>query len=192
MRNVVVLAEDAAEVTAGEEDSTGATVPLDIGFLAIMRGDGVDLGGRGVNEAVAGFLIAVHAAEARVEVTVEEVGVGCGAFSRCRERGEVLVAGGVVIEEDGWCEVEVSMRRRRRGCGLVERWPGGYPGPFRQPRHRRGKTSSSRCLSVYRTFKGMYFVPRHGKRQFRATCYPQQPYDASVPYRINDDVLNHF
>lgn len=76
VRDVVVLAEDAVEVAAGEEDGPGAVVPLYAGLLAEMGRDDVDFGGFGADEADAGLFPAVHSAASRAEVAVAKVGVG--------------------------------------------------------------------------------------------------------------------
>ena len=39
MRYIPVLAEDAAEITAGEENGAAAVVALDAGFFAEVRGE---------------------------------------------------------------------------------------------------------------------------------------------------------
>lgn len=78
VRDVVVLAEDAAEVAAGEEHGAGAMVALDAGLLAEVGGDDVDFGGRGADEAEAGFFIPIDSALARAEVAMFEMGIGCG------------------------------------------------------------------------------------------------------------------
>ena len=76
VRNVVVLAEDAAEVASGEEDGAGAVVPLYAGFFAEMGRDDVDLCGLGADEADACCFPAVHSAASRAEIAVSEVSVG--------------------------------------------------------------------------------------------------------------------
>lgn len=77
MRDVVVLAEDAAEAASGEEDGAGAMVALDAGLFAEMGGDDIDLGGLGADQAEAGLFIAVDSAKPWAEVAVAEVGMGC-------------------------------------------------------------------------------------------------------------------
>lgn len=63
MGDIVVLTEYAAQVTAGEEDATGAVVALETWLFAEMRRDCVheDVG---ADEAVASGFEAVDAAEA--------------------------------------------------------------------------------------------------------------------------------
>jgi hypothetical protein len=76
VRDVVVLAKDAAQVAAAEEDAAGAIVACDAGFFAKVRADDVYFDGGGPDEAVAGLLVAIDTAETRAEVAVAEVGVG--------------------------------------------------------------------------------------------------------------------
>lgn len=83
VRDVVVLAKDAAEVAAGEEDGAGAGVALDAGFLAEVRGDDVDRGGFRADQAEARLDVAVDAAAAGAEVAVPEVGVRGGLLPCC-------------------------------------------------------------------------------------------------------------
>ena len=136
VRNVVVLAEDAAEVAAREEDGPRAAVALDARLLAEMGGDDVDGGGAGADEAEARRLPAVDAAASRAEVAVPEVGVGRRSLLGRFGRGEQTVAGGVVVQEERGCEVEASSRRRRRGCAQRSAC---CPRFVRRPRHRRGE-----------------------------------------------------
>ena len=77
MCDVVVLAEDAAEVASREEDGARAMVALDAGLFAEMGGYDVDFGAFGGDQAEAGLLIAVDSAKPRAEVAVAEVGRGC-------------------------------------------------------------------------------------------------------------------
>ena len=74
--DVVVLAEDAAEVAPREEDGARAVVALYAGLFAEMGRYDVDLGGLGADEADAGCFPAVHSAASRAEVAVPEVGIG--------------------------------------------------------------------------------------------------------------------
>ena len=97
MRNIPVLAEDAAEVTAGEEDGAAAVVALDAGFFAEVGRDCVYGCGGGGDQTPACFFVAVGAAEARAEVAFLEVGVGEGEFLGDAVGCEGEVAGGVVI-----------------------------------------------------------------------------------------------
>ena len=136
VRNVVVLAEDAAEVAAREEDGARAIVALDARLLAEVGGDDVDRGGAGADEAEARRLPAVDAAASRAEVAVPEVGVGRGSLLGGFGRGEQTVSGDVVIQEEWRCEVEVSSGRPRWAC---ERRSACCPRFVRRPRHRRGK-----------------------------------------------------
>ena len=105
MRDIVVLAEDTTQVAAAEEDRTGAVVACDAGLFAKVRADDVYFY-IGADEAVAGFLVAVHGAEARTKVAVAEVGVGEGTFAGGIDGGEKVVAGDVVVQEEGWGEME--------------------------------------------------------------------------------------
>ena len=73
----MVLAEDAAEVAAGEEDGPGAVVALNARFLAEVGGDHIDFCRLGADEADARLFIAVYATAAGAEVAVFEMGVGC-------------------------------------------------------------------------------------------------------------------
>lgn len=68
--NVVVLAEDAAEVAHAEEDGAGTVVSLDARFLAEVRGDSVDLDRFCTDQADPGGLIAVYGAQTGAEVAV--------------------------------------------------------------------------------------------------------------------------
>ena len=97
MRDGVVLAEHTSQIAPGEEDGPGPVVSLDKGLFAEMGGDGVDFDGLGTDETDACFLVAVYAAQARAEVAVPEMGVGCGALFGEGERGEELVPGGVGV-----------------------------------------------------------------------------------------------
>ena len=106
MRDVVVLAEDAAQVAAAEENTAGPIVTLDAGLFAKVRADDVYFDGGCADEAVAGRLVAVDGAEARAEVAVAEVGVGEGAFAGGIDGREQVVTGDVVVEEEWWGEVE--------------------------------------------------------------------------------------
>ena len=76
MCNVVVLAEDAAEVASGKEDGAGAVMALDAGLFAEMGSYDIDLGGLGTDEADAGSFPAVDSAAPRAEVAVAQVGIG--------------------------------------------------------------------------------------------------------------------
>jgi len=92
----MVLAEDAAQVAAAEEDGAAAIVALETGLFAEVRGDCVDED-VGADEAVAGGAEAVHTAEAGAEVAVREVGVGERAFVGGGGGGELGVARAVAI-----------------------------------------------------------------------------------------------
>ena len=72
----MILAEDAAEIAAGEEDGPGAVVSLYARFLAEVGRDNVDFCGLGANEADAGLFVAIYATPAGAKVAVFEVGVG--------------------------------------------------------------------------------------------------------------------
>ena len=76
VRDVVVLAEHAAEVASRKEDGAGAVVALYAGFLAEVGGDDIDFGGLGADEAEACFFIAIDSAQSWAEVAVAEVGIG--------------------------------------------------------------------------------------------------------------------
>ena len=97
MRNIPVLAENAAEITSREENGPAAIVALDAGFFAEVGREGVDGGGGGGDETPACFFVAVYAAETGAEVAVKEVGVGEGEFVGHEVGGEGEVARGVVI-----------------------------------------------------------------------------------------------
>lgn len=79
VRDVMVLAEGAAQVAHGEEDGSRAVMSLDAWLLAKVRRDNVDHD-IGPDQTDAGLLIAVHAAEPRTEVAVAQVGVGPRPF----------------------------------------------------------------------------------------------------------------
>ena len=113
MRDVVVLAEDAAEVASGKEDGARAVVALDAGFLAKVGGYDIDLGCLGADEADAGSFPAVDAAASRAEVAIAQVGIGLRPLLGDFDRGEEMIAGDVVIEEERWCEMEMSWREWR-------------------------------------------------------------------------------
>ena len=106
VRNIMVLAEDAAQVTAAEEDATRPVMSLDAGLFAKVRRDSIDLHIR-ADEAGSSFLEAVHAAEARAEVAFSEVCIGFRALSGGVDGGEEVVAGNVVIEQVRSGEVEM-------------------------------------------------------------------------------------
>lgn len=74
--DVVVLAEDAAEVASREEDGARAVVALYARLLAEMGRYDIDLGGLGADEADACLFPAIHSAASRAEVAVSQVGVG--------------------------------------------------------------------------------------------------------------------
>lgn len=95
--DVMVLAEGAAQIAAGEEDCAGPVMALYArlcgGLLAMTSGGAggvlafaevggyhIDLYGLRADEADACALISVHAAEAWAEVAIAEVGVRCGAL----------------------------------------------------------------------------------------------------------------
>ena len=75
MRDVVVLAEDAAEVASREENGAGAVVALYAWLFAKVRGDDVDFGCLGANEANACSFPAIDSAASRAQVAVAEVSV---------------------------------------------------------------------------------------------------------------------
>ena len=120
MRDVVVLAEDAAEVASGKEDGARAVVALDAGFLAKVGGYDIDLGGLGADEADTGPFPAVDAAASGAEVAIAQVGIGLGPLLGRVDGREGIIAGDVVIEEEWWCEVEVSWREEWR-CDSEQR-----------------------------------------------------------------------
>ena len=49
-------------------------------LLAEMRGDDIDFGGLGADEAEACFFVPIDSAESWAEVAVPEVGIGCRLF----------------------------------------------------------------------------------------------------------------
>ena len=77
MRNVVVLAEYAAEVAPGEEDGPRAVVTLYARFLAEVGRDNIDFCGLGANEADARSFVTIYATAVWAEVAVFEMGVRC-------------------------------------------------------------------------------------------------------------------
>jgi hypothetical protein len=102
----MVLAKDAAQVAAAEEDTTRAIVSCDARLFAKVRANDVYFDGGGADEAVAGLLIAIDATETRAEVAIAEVCVGEGTLARGVDGGEEVVARDVVVEEEGWCQME--------------------------------------------------------------------------------------
>ena len=102
----MVLAEDAAQVAAAEENTARAVVSCDARFFAKVRANDVYFGGGGANEAVAGLLIAIDATETRAEVAIAEVCVGEGTLARGVDGGEEVVAGNIVVEEEGWGQMK--------------------------------------------------------------------------------------
>lgn len=96
VRNIVVLAEDAAEIAAGEEDAAAAIVALDARLFAEMRRDGVhdDVG---PDQAGSRPFEPVDTAEARAKVAVPEVRVRMRSLFGGIDGGEELVAGKVVV-----------------------------------------------------------------------------------------------
>jgi len=115
VRNIVVLAKHASQVATREEDAAAAVVALQARLLAKVRRDGVDGYVGGGDQACARRFVAVHAAKARAEVAVAEVGVGGTALEGCVAGREGEVAGGVVVEEEGWGEVEMAASGREAG-----------------------------------------------------------------------------
>jgi hypothetical protein len=113
----MVLTEDAAQVTAAEEDTARAVVSCDAGFFAKVRADDVYFDGRGANETVAGLLVAINAAKARTQVAVAEVGVGERALARGIDGGDEVIAGDVVVKEEGWSEMEGTFGLGQVGLG---------------------------------------------------------------------------
>lgn len=107
MRDIVVLAEDTAQITAGEKHAATAIVALQTGLFAEVRGDGVDED-VAADETVAGGFEAVDGAQARAEVAVAEVRVGEGSLAGGVSGGQEVVAGCVVVEEEGRGEVKGS------------------------------------------------------------------------------------
>ena len=105
MRDIVVLAKDAAQVAAAEEDGAGAVVACDAGLFAKVRADDVHFH-IGADEAVAGLLEAIDGAEAWAEIAVAQVGVGEGAFAGGVNGREEVVTRNVVVEKEGRCEME--------------------------------------------------------------------------------------
>ncbi len=142
MRNVPVLAKDAAEITAGEEYGAAAVVALDTGFFAEMGGECVYGGGGGGDQAPACAFVAVGAAEAWTEVAVLEVGVGEGEFLGDGVWGEGEVARGVVIEEEGRGEVEMAAG----DGGGFEEMGGEACGGAKRVRHRSHWEGRCPCL----------------------------------------------
>lgn len=74
---------------------------LQTGLFAKVRSYGIGFYSLGPDQAYAGRFVPVYAAEAGAEVAVAEVGVGGGAFARGIGRGDLLIAGTVVVEEEG-------------------------------------------------------------------------------------------
>jgi hypothetical protein len=109
MRDVMVLAKDAAQVAATEEDAARAIVACDAGFFAKVGADDVHFHCGGADEAVARLLVTIDPAEARAEVAVAEVGVGKRAFPGGINGGDEVVAGDVVVQEERWGEMEGTL-----------------------------------------------------------------------------------
>lgn len=104
----MILTKHTPHITAGEKHTPRTMKPLDAGFLAAMRGDGIHFCGLGADQAHSRLLEAVYAAAARTEVAVLQVGVGQGPLFRGVDGGEELVAGDVVVEEVGGGDAEVA------------------------------------------------------------------------------------
>ncbi len=131
--DVVVLAEDAAQVAHAEEDGAAAVVALDAGLLAEVGGDDVDLGLL-ADEAHARGLVAVDAAETGAQVAVAQVGVGPGPLPGGIGGAEGHVAGGVVVEEERGCQVEGASEESLSLLGMQGRWQQGVR-PAQEPAH---------------------------------------------------------
>lgn len=104
----MILTKHTPHIAPGEKHAAGAMKPLDAGFLAAMRGDGVHFCGFGADHAHARFMVSVDAAATRAEVAVLEVGVGEGALFGGVDGREELVARDVVVQEVGWGDAEVA------------------------------------------------------------------------------------
>ena len=129
VRDVVVLAENAAQVAAGEEDSTATIVALDAWLLAKVRRDRADLDVRS-DEAYACCFVPIHAAHSRAKVAVAEVGVRLTAFAGGVGGREEVIAGDVVVQEVRWSEVKASSEKPLRMCeSRRSPWQSGYPAP---------------------------------------------------------------
>ena len=98
----MVLAKDAAQVAAAEEDTTRAVMSCDARLFAKVRANDVYFDGGGTDKAMSGLLITVDTAEAGAQVTIAEVGIGEGTLARGVDGGEEVVAGDVVVEEKWW------------------------------------------------------------------------------------------
>jgi hypothetical protein len=106
MRNIVILAEDTAQITTAEEHATTAVVALETGFFPEMRRNGRYLDGFGADQAVAGGFIAVDVAQAWAEITLSEMRIGGGALFCGIRGGEEVIAGNVVVKEERRGEVQ--------------------------------------------------------------------------------------
>lgn len=104
----MILTKHAPHITSGEKHTPRAMKPLDAGFFAAMRGDGIHFGGLGADQAHSCLVEAVYAAAARAQVAVLQVGIGQGALFGGIDGGEELVAGNVVVEEVGGGDAEVA------------------------------------------------------------------------------------
>lgn len=75
MCDIMVLAKDASEITAAEEDRATAVMTLETWLLPEVRSNSADLDGLRPNQTVSSGLIAVHIAETWAQVALPEVSV---------------------------------------------------------------------------------------------------------------------
>lgn len=147
--DVVVLAEDAAQVAHAEEDGAAAVVALHAGLLAKVRRDDVHLGRLGADQAHARRLVAVDAAPARAQVAVAQVRVRRRPLLGRVDRAQHLVPRRVVVEQEGRRQVQ---RPRAPPPGPAATWTwerANRPGrAAHRRRHRRPAQQSHHCVHV--------------------------------------------
>ncbi len=81
---------------------------LQAGLLAEVRGDRTDFDLFCSDETVPGRLVAIDITQARAEVALTEVGVGCGPLLRGIGGGYQVVARDVVVEKEWRCKMKIS------------------------------------------------------------------------------------
>ena len=81
---------------------------MQAGLLAEVRGDRTNFDLFRSDETMPGRLVAVDITQARAEVTLAKVGVGCGPFLRGVGGGYQVVARDVVVEKEWRCKMKIS------------------------------------------------------------------------------------
>lgn len=106
MRDIVVLAKDAAEIATGEEDTAASMSTLNAWLFAEVRRDCID-DDIGTDKTCSATFEAVHAAEAGTEIAISQMSVGFAALLGFLLRGQELVSRDICVEE-----------KLRSQCGL--------------------------------------------------------------------------